>query len=232
MKINVKSEIGPLKTVMLHRPGRELNNLTPETLEKLLFDDIPFLEVAQKEHDVFAQTLREQGVEVVYLEDLMTETLDEGQGIREAFLKQWIEEAGIRTEKYQSIIFEYMNRFITNKELVLKTMEGIALKELKYDRKSSLVDLMSDDSKLVVDPMPNLYFTRDPFASIGNGVSVNHMYSETRNRETIYAEYPNHPDLALKTMEFIFRGKGIIMGKDVKVAALKRLTPSEYHELE
>ena len=189
MKINVKSEIGPLKTVMLHRPGRELNNLTPETLEKLLFDDIPFLEVAQKEHDVFAQTLREQGVEVVYLEDLMTETLDESPAIREAFLKQWIEEAGIRTEKYQSIIFEYMNRFITNKELVLKTMEGIALKELKYDRKSSLVDLMSDDSKLVVDPMPNLYFTRDPFASIGNGVSVNHMYSETRNRETIYAEY-------------------------------------------
>jgi len=189
LKINVKSEIGPLKTVMLHRPGRELNNLTPETLEKLLFDDIPFLEVAQKEHDVFAQTLREQGVEVVYLEDLMTETLDESPAIREAFLKQWTLEAGIRTEKYQSIIFEYMNRFITNKELVLKTMEGIALKELKYDRKSSLVDLMSDDSKLVVDPMPNLYFTRDPFASIGNGVSVNHMYSETRNRETIYAEY-------------------------------------------
>ena len=92
MKINVKSEIGPLKTVMLHRPGRELNNLTPETLEKLLFDDIPFLEVAQKEHDVFAQTLREQGVEVVYLEDLMTETLDESPAIREAFLKQWIEE--------------------------------------------------------------------------------------------------------------------------------------------
>lgn len=189
MKINVKSEIGPLKRVLLHRPGREINNLTPETLEKLLFDDIPFLEVAQTEHDEFAATLRNQGVEVVYLEELMTEVLDSSDEIRKEFLKQWIEEAGIKTEKYQGKIFDYMSQYKSNKELVLKTMEGVALRELKYDKNTSLVDLMSDDSKLVIDPMPNLYFTRDPFASIGNGVSINHMYSETRNRETIYAEY-------------------------------------------
>lgn len=73
--IHVTSEIGKLKKVLLHRPGRELLNLTPDTLERLLFDDIPFLKVAQEEHDAFAKILRDNGVEVVYLEDLMAETL-------------------------------------------------------------------------------------------------------------------------------------------------------------
>ena len=189
LSINVKNEIKPLKKVLLHRPGKELNNLTPETLERLLFDDIPFLDVAQAEHDEFARKLRENGVEVVYLEDLMTEVLDSSEEIKKEFLMQWIDEAGIKTEKYQSKVFDYMMNYGSNKEIVLKTMEGIALRELKYNKTTSLVDLLSDESKLVLDPMPNLYFMRDPFASIGNGVSINHMYSETRNRETIYAEY-------------------------------------------
>ena len=73
--IHVKSEIGALKKVMLHRPGRELLLLTPDTLEELLFDDIPFLKIAQREHDGFAQALRDSGVEVLYLEDLMAETI-------------------------------------------------------------------------------------------------------------------------------------------------------------
>ncbi len=67
------SEIGRLRTVMLHRPGRELENLMPEYLERLLFDDIPYLKVAQTEHDAFAQCLRENGAEVLYLRDLVEE---------------------------------------------------------------------------------------------------------------------------------------------------------------
>ena len=124
--VNVKSEIKPLKRVLLHRPGNELLNLTPNTLEELLFDDIPFLKVAQEEHDAFAQALRDNGVEVVYLEDLMTEVLDQNPDVRETFLKQFIEEAGIRTDRYQKIIFDYLNdNYPENKDLVLKTMEGI-----------------------------------------------------------------------------------------------------------
>ena len=73
--IDVKSEIAPLKKVLLHRPGKELLNLTPDTLSRLLFDDIPFLPDAQKEHDEFAHILKENGIEVVYLEDLMAEVL-------------------------------------------------------------------------------------------------------------------------------------------------------------
>ena len=195
--VNVKSEIKPLKKVLLHRPGRELLNLTPNTLEELLFDDIPFLKVAQAEHDAFAQALRDNGVEVVYLENLMAEVLDANPALREQFLKQFIEEAGIRTERYQKIIFDYLNdNYESNIDLVLKCMEGVNLTELHTDKSNSLVDLVSEASKMVVAPMPNLYFTRDPFAMIGNGVSINRMYSVTRNRETIFAEYifTHHPD--------------------------------------
>ncbi|WP_138159781.1 arginine deiminase [Peptoniphilus catoniae] len=189
MPINVTSEIKPLKKVLLHRPGRELLNLTPDTLEELLFDDIPFLEDAQKEHDNFAKVLRENGVEVVYLEDLMAETLDQNPDLRPQFIKQFIEEGGISTSKYKRVLFDFFDAIKDNKELVLKTMEGVNLKELNVDKANSLVDLVSETSVMVLAPMPNLYFTRDPFASVGNGVVLNKMYSKTRNRETIYADY-------------------------------------------
>lgn len=195
--VNVKSEIKPLKKVLLHRPGDELLNLTPDTLEELLFDDIPFLRVAQAEHDRFAEILRSEGVEVVYLEDLVAEVIASSKDLREQFVYQWIEEAGIRTERYKKIIHDYLEQnYPDPKELVLKTMAGINLQELHVNKSDSLVDLVSDTCKLVCAPMPNLYFTRDPFAMIGTGVSLNHMYSETRNRETIYGEYvfKYHPD--------------------------------------
>ena len=102
--IHVTSEIKPLKKVLLHRPGRELLNLTPNTLEELLFDDIPYLKVAEEEHDAFSQVLRDNGVEVVYLEDLMAQVLDISPEIREQFLRQFIEEAGICATKYHDII--------------------------------------------------------------------------------------------------------------------------------
>ncbi len=198
-RINVTSEIKPLKKVLVHRPGKELLNLTPDTLGRLLFDDIPYLPDAQKEHDEFVHILRENGVEVVYLEDLMAETLNQDERIREKFIRQFIYEAGIRTPKYKNLVFDYLNSYRDNKELVLKTMEGIQIFEIDRQKRNvekSLVDLVSEESDFLAEPMPNLYFTRDNFASIGNGISLNKMFSETRNRETIYAEYifNYHPD--------------------------------------
>ena len=198
-KINVTSEIKPLKKVLLHRPGNELLNLTPDTLQELLFDDIPYLPVAQREHDEFARVLKENGVEVVYLENLMTEVISLSPEIREEFLKQFIYEAGIRTPKYRDLVFQYLNSFKDPFELVLKTMEGIQVSEINQRLKKtdkSLVDLVTEETQFLAAPMPNLYFTRDNFASIGNGISLNKMYSVTRNRETIYAEYifKYHPE--------------------------------------
>ena len=190
--INVKSEIAPLKKVLLHRPGAELLNLTPDTLSRLLFDDIPFLPEAQKEHDEFAGILRDNGIEVVYLEDLMAEVLEISDEILEKFIRQFIYEAGIKTPKYKHLVYEYLRSFVNKKELVLKTMEGIKILEINRaarEIEKSLVDLVSEESDFLADPMPNLYFTRDPFASAGNGIILNKMYSVTRSRETIYAEY-------------------------------------------
>ena len=190
--INVTSEIKPLKEVLVHRPGKELLNLTPDTLHRLLFDDIPYLRVAQAEHDEFVQILRDNDVKVYYLEDLMAETLDFNPEIKKKFLKQFIEEAGVNTPKYRDLVFEYLMSIEDSKEFVLKTMEGIQIYELDREKRvmeKSLVDLVTDETDFIVEPMPNLYFTRDPFASVGNGVVLNKMYSVTRNRETIYAEY-------------------------------------------
>ena len=199
--INVKSEIGPLKKVLLHRPGTELLNLTPDTLGRLLFDDIPFLPEAQKEHDEFVEILRNNGIEVVFLEDLMAEVLELSDDIEDKFIRQFVYEAGIRTPKYKTLVYEYLKSFTDKKELVLKTMSGIKIEEIsrsKREYEKSLVDYVSEESEFLADPIPNLYFTRDPFASCGNGVILNKMYSVTRGRETIYAEYifNYHPDFA------------------------------------
>ena len=189
MAINVRSEIKPLKKVLLHRPGKELLNLTPDTLGRLLFDDIPFLKVAQQEHDAFAQILKDNGVEVVYLEDLAAETIGQCPDLRKKFIEQFIVEGGVYTEEYQKALFEFFDAYKDNKELILKTMEGVRYGELNVSSESLVTKINDDKDELILDPMPNLYFTRDPFASIGNGVSMNRMYSVTRNRETIYADY-------------------------------------------
>ena len=194
--ICVKNEIQPLQKVLLHRPGRELLNLTPNRLPELLFDDIPFLKIAQREHDAFAQILRDNGVEVVYLEDLMTEVLNLHPELVEPFLYQWLQEGNVRTRRWQDKLYNYLRSNFEGKALVEKTMEGITLREMGSLSSYSLQDLTAPPDDLIVDPMPNLYFTRDPFASVGNGVLLNRMFYPTRRRETIYADYilKYHPD--------------------------------------
>lgn len=194
--IRIRSEVAPLKKVLLHRPGRELLNLTPERLPEMLFDDIPYLRVARQEHDAFASALRTCGAEVVYLEDMMTEVLSLHPELVRPFLYQWLEEGNIRTRRWQDKLFDYLTERFQGKELVEKTMEGITLKEMGGASNYSLEDMIAPPDDLIVAPMPNLYFTRDPFASVGNGVFINRMHYPTRRRETIYASYifNYHPD--------------------------------------
>ena len=210
MMIHVTSEIKKLKKVLVHRPGKELLNLTPDTLGRLLFDDIPYLKVAIQEHDEFCQILRDNDIEVVYLEDLMAETLDLNPQIKPSFIRQFIYEAGVKTPKYKDLLFEYLMSFENNKQLVLKTMEGIKVSEVhrnKMDFENSLVDQVSEETKFLAEPMPNLYFTIDPFASVGNGIILNKMYSITRSRETIYAYYifNYHPEYMDKVDKYYDR---------------------------
>ncbi len=199
MAICVNSEIGPLKKVLLHRPGRELEQLVPQELERLLFDDIPYLALAQQEHDTFAAILRGQGVEVVYLEDLMAETLRSDPSLRARFVWEFIQEGGPVARSHATELEALLLGIEDDGELVRKTMSGVTTEELG-DRLQDgpLTRLTRERRRFVLDPIPNLYFTRDPFACIGRGVSLNRMYSVTRCRETIYGDYilRRHPDYA------------------------------------
>ena len=198
--LHVTSEIGTLKKVCLHRPGEELLHLPPDELERLLFDDVPFLEVAQQEHDTFAQTLRDQGVEVLYLEELVAQVFDAVPEARDEFLDQYLQEAGIKGKLFVPAVREKLNSIKDNLEFVKKTMAGLTKSEVELPLTSSVtLDSMvnsESESDLIIDPMPNLYFTRDPFAVVGTGVNLNRMYSVTRNRETLYGKFifKYHPD--------------------------------------
>ncbi len=217
-KINVNSEIGRLKVVLLHEPGDELHNLTPKKLDDLLFDDIPWLPLAKKEHQAFADTFRQAGVEVVYLTDLMRDVLDLSNEIKEQFINQFIKEASIRSNTLREIATDYLKSIKDNKELVLKSIAGIKKSDLPNSQIKSLADHV-DDYPFVTDPMPNLYFTRDPFASIGNGVSLNKMYSVTRSRETIFGEYifKYHPTYKTTPLYFSRYEDVNIEGGDIMV---------------
>lgn len=199
MAICVTSEIGPLKKVLLHRPGRELEQLVPQELERLLFDDIPYLSLAQAEHDTFAELLRQQGAEVVYLEELMAETLRADSALRERFVRQFIAEGGPVAQAHAEELFDVLMDLEDAYALVQKTMSGVTTEELRGRLKDGpLTRLTRERRQFVLDPIPNLYFTRDPFASIGRGVSLHRMASDTRRRETIYGDYilRHHPDFA------------------------------------
>ena len=183
------SEIGRLKKVLLHRPGGELENLMPEYLERLLFDDIPYLKEAQKEHDAFAECLRQQGVEVVYLTDLVVNSLTSGE-IRADFIRQFLDESSIRDDRLRESLAEYLGK-MPDKEMVSAMMAGIRKSQLRQGG-AKLGDFLAaaeDDYPFVVDPMPNLYFTRDPFAVIATGVSIHKMHTATRNRETLFGKF-------------------------------------------
>ena len=193
--IHNTSEIGRLKQVMLHRPGMELENLMPDYLERLLFDDIPYLKEAQREHDAFAECLRSQGVEVVYLLDLVTETIADETARRE-LLRQFLEESGIQEERTRDAMREYLSA-MPDREMAAAMMAGVRKSQFKAGsgRLGDYLSAAEDGYPFAVDPMPNLYFTRDPFATIGSGVSIHRMHTATRNRETLFGKiiFEFHP---------------------------------------
>ena len=181
------SEIGKLNKVLLHRPGEELESLTPATLERLLFDDIPYLKVAQEEHDRFAEVLRENGVEVIYYVDEVAKAIANParqiQLVNDFLNISKIHAKGLRASM-TSLLLD-----MPPKQMVTKMIAGIKRCEVATKQPTSLMDLVDDDYPFVSDPMPNLYFTRDPFATIGTGVSIHKMHTVTRNRETLFGRF-------------------------------------------
>lgn len=186
--LQVFSEIGRLRKVLLHRPGEEIENLTPELMNRLLFDDIPYLKIAREEHDAFAKVFISNGIEVAYLENLMAESLED-KIIKDMFIAEFVSEAGLKNPLRMQQVKEYYHSFSDNKLMVDKMMAGIRREEMKPAGLRTLADLADMDYPFIVEPMPNLYFTRDPFSTIGNGIALNKMRTITRSRETIFAKY-------------------------------------------
>lgn len=187
--INVKSEIGKLKTVVLHRPGEELEALAPEYMDRMLFDDVPFLKMAQEEHDAFAQVLRDNGVEVLYLEDLAAEALT-SEELKWQFVREMVKASKQSERRSTEAIIDYLGN-MDAKEMILKVMAGVKKKdiELPDNDNKELSHYMADDYPFYLDPMPNLYFTRDPAAAVGDGLAINKMHYPARRRESIFMKY-------------------------------------------
>ena len=181
------SEIGKLNKVLLHRPGEELEALTPSTIERLLFDDIPFLKVAQEEHDKFANTLRDNGVEVVYYVEEAGKAMSNPE-VRIQFVNEFLNLSKINSIGLRVAMTEYLLD-MGPEEMVRKVIAGIKREEVKTRDTTSLMDLVKDDYPFVSDPMPNLYFTRDPGACIGEGINIHHMHTDARRRESLILRY-------------------------------------------
>lgn len=235
--ICINSEIGKLKTAILHRPGKEVENIIPELKDRLLFEDIPYLEVAQQEHDAFANLLRSNDVEVLYLENLVAEVL-ESEVIKQSFINEFILEANVRGRDKKAIVKEYFDSIKSTNELVDKMMEGIRRDEIGEYPMRSLADMVFEDYPFLIDPMPNLYFARDPFSVVGKGVSLNSMRVENRRRETIFSKYiiKYHPAFSSQEIpvwyskddEFCLEGGDIIvLGEKVIAIGISQRTDAE-----
>lgn len=204
MSYYVDSEVGRLATVVLHRPGRELTRLTPRNNDVLLFDGIPWVARAQEEHDAFAEVLRSRGVQVLYLADLLVQTLAVPAARAE------LTHAVLHDERLGAALRRRVNSYLANLDpqgLADVLIAGLAHEELRTG--SGLVYQLMDRHDFIIDPLPNLLFTRDSAVWIGGNVAVTSLAMPARRRETSITRviYRYHPR---------FAGAPVLYGPDLE----------------
>lgn len=193
--IQVASEIGRLRKVLLHRPGKELESLTPQYLDAMLFEDIPYLLKMQEEHDFFAETLRGQGCRILYIEELLKEVILDPE-VKQTLIGQAIESAHIPDRSLQEVIYEHLDA-MSNDMLTQTLIAGFHKDDLSRSREvRNLSYYIRDEYPFYISPLPNLYFTRDPGSVVGNVLSINTMRSEARKRESqiLSVVVEHHPE--------------------------------------
>jgi arginine deiminase len=181
--LHIASEVDNLRAVLLHRPGKELESLTPQFLESMLFEDIPYLAQMQIEHDLFAQTLRDNGATVYYLEALLEEVFKD-PSIHLATATHLASSSPLFSPSLKKII----NKFLTEStpsELVDFCIGGVLKTEVAHlVKEKTLSYFIKDTFPYYISPLPNLYFTRDPATIVNGGMNINVMKAEYRKRES------------------------------------------------
>ncbi|WP_353893137.1 arginine deiminase [Proteinivorax hydrogeniformans] len=184
----VNSDIGQLKKVIVHRPSDELEYLTPKYLEQLLFDEIPWLGRAQKEHDLFVKNLETQGIKVFYLTDLIEEVL-QTESLKEEFIIKHLNLSHIANIGTREAVHDYL----MGKEAsyVVRTLIRGLKKDYVQTLKSckSLSDQTKETFPFYLAPIPSMYFSRDQSVTIGKNMMLGSMLNDSRQRETLFMEY-------------------------------------------
>jgi arginine deiminase len=200
--LGVYSEVGKLRKVLVHRPDLSLKRLTPSNCEELLFDGVLWVKKARWEHDAFVDQMRSRGIDVVLVQDLLTETMKNPEA------RKWLLDRKV-TANEQGLVFSQELRTWLNEmdaaELATYLIGGLLMRELPSDFKS-FANLIAEPTDFVLVPLPNHLFTRDTSCWIYNGVSLNPMYWPARRQETMNVAtiYKFHPDFKNEPFEVWF----------------------------
>jgi len=233
--MQVWSDVGRLKKVLLHRPGQELENLTPRYLEDLLFDEIPWLAQAQKEHDNFASVLKDSGAEVYYVTDLLAEIVKDPQ-VKSDLIKRHLKASPLIEAEVLNTIYNYLSEQ-EPQELVATLIAGFHKKEIQHLKKHrTLSDLTLDSYPFYLAPLPNMYFTRDHGAMIGLKLQVSSMFNPARRLETIFLRFIHKYHPLFKNVELAFHeeipygiegGDVLVLNEETLVIGLSERTTEE-----
>jgi arginine deiminase len=193
-ELGSNSEVGALRVAILHRPGAELRRLTPRSTDDLLFDGLPWVARAQEEHDAFAELLRSRGVDVLLLSDLLTEALDSGAARMQGIA------AAVNTPRLGLPLAQELSAYLRGLDpasLADVLMAGMTFGELPSDASAdnSLVRRMHHGTDYVIEPLPNLVFTRDSSIWVGPRIVIPSLALPARAREASLTDliYAHHP---------------------------------------
>lgn len=219
---HVDSEVGPLRRVLLHRPDLELRRLTPSNCSDLLFDDVLWVKKARQEHDAFADTLSERGVEVLYVAELLAET------VKDDVARAWLLDRVITGNDLGADLAAMVRAFFEEADpttVATHLIGGITAGELPAGTSRGLRAEVLGAGGFILPPLPNQLFTRDTTCWVYGGVSINPMAKPARMRETAHLEaiYRFHPLFADETFGTWYggvdvdHGSATIEGGDVLV---------------
>lgn len=236
-RLYVGSEIGRLRRVILHRPELSLQRLTPRNMEDLLFDDVLRVNQAAAEHDRFAETLRQNGVEVLLLQQLLAQTLEDPEA------RAWVLDRQVTEHQLGPVLAEAIRTHLEQQDaaaIASALLGGLTLDDLAITVSSITSELIVGDTDFLLPPLPNHLYTRDTTCWINSGVSINPMAKPARRRESVHlkAIYKFHPlfrdarfdvwyggDEQMQDSASIEGGDVLVLGRTVLMGMSERTTP-------